>query len=154
MKTSAAYGPVVLVGGVGTAAAALAAYCAASGVQRYAEIGNSYPGFVTSLAATVGYFLSAICGACVLGGRMFIVAAARPDAAGKIDAGVFRAHVLVQRAALAWMIIAAAMVPVAAADSSGVGVGRLLVSGAVGDAVTASEPPRAWSVVFVCAAAS
>ena len=142
----------MLAGGVVAAMVGLAVYCAASGVQRYAEIGDSYPGAPTSFAATIGSFLAAICGGCVLGGRLFVVVGARPDAAGRIDAGVFRAHLLVQRAAIVWMVIAAVMVVVAAADRSGVGVGRLLSSGAIGDAVTALEQPRAWIVVLVCAA--
>jgi cytochrome c oxidase assembly factor CtaG len=146
------YGRLVLAGGVVAAMVGLAVYCAASGVQRYAEIGDSYPGAPTSFAATIGSFLAAICGGCVLGGRLFVVVGARPDAAGRIDAGVFRAHLLVQRAAIVWMVIAAVMVVVAAADRSGVGVGRLLSSGAIGDAVTALEQPRAWIVVLVCAA--
>jgi cytochrome c oxidase assembly factor CtaG/putative copper export protein len=150
----AAYGPLVLVGGVLTAAAGLAVYCAASGAQRYAEIGNAYPGMATSLAATIGYFLAAVCGGAVLGGRVFVLAGARPDADGKIDAGVYRAHLLVERAAIAWALIAAAMAVVSAADAGGVGVGRLVASGAIGDMITASEAPRAWIVVFLCAAVS
>lgn len=134
--------------------AGLCVYCAVSGVQRYAETGSGYPGAPTSLAATIGYFLGAICGGCVLGGRLFVVAGARPDAAGRIDAGVFRAHQLAQRAAIAWMVLAATMVVVAAADGAGVGVDRLLASGAIADAVGASEQSRAWIVVLVCAAAS
>ena len=151
-RGSVAYGPLVLAGGVGAGVAGLAVYCALSGVTRYAEIGDGYPGFPTCVAATVGYFLAAILGGFVLGGRVFIVAGARPDPAGKIDAGVYRAHLAVQRAAIAWAVIAAAMVVLAAADGSGVGVGRVVASGAIGDAVGASEPPRAWIVVVVCAA--
>ena len=149
-----AYGPLVLAGAAVAAVVGLTCYCAASGARRYVEVGNGDPGVLTSSAATVGYFLAALCGACVLGGRVFVVVGARPDAAGKIDAGVYRAHLLVQRAAIAWVVIAAAMVVVAAADGSGVGLGRLLASGAIGDAVTASEQPRAWIVVLVCAVAA
>ena len=43
--------------GVGAAVAGLAVYCALSGGTRYAEIGDSYPGLPTGVAATVGYFL-------------------------------------------------------------------------------------------------
>lgn len=148
------YGPLVLAGASMIAAVALAVYCAGSGVERYAESGDSYPGYTTSFAETIGYFLSAIAGGVVLGGRLFVVTGARPDAAGKIDAGVYRAYLLVRWAAIMWVVIAAAMVVIAAADGSGVGVGRLLASGAIGDAVTALESPRAWIVVLVCAAAA
>ena len=44
------------------------------------------------------------------------------------------------------------MVVVAAADGSGVGIGRLLTSGAITDVVTALEQSRAWIVVALCAA--
>jgi cytochrome c oxidase assembly factor CtaG len=144
----------VLAGGVLASMICLAAYCAATGVGRYAEVGNRYPGATTSYAATIGYFVATMCAGSVLGGRVFVIAGARPDAAGKIDAGVYRAQLLVERAAIAWTVIAGLMVPVAAADASGVGVGRLLASGALGDAVAASEQARAWVVVLVCAAAA
>lgn len=151
-RRARAWGPVVLWGGAATGVVGLAIYCAVSGRQRYLETGNAYPGLFINFMATGGYFLAALCGACVVGGRVYVVIGARPDAAGNIDAGVYRAHLLVQRTAVAWAVIAAVMVVVAAADGSGVGIGRLLASGAIGDVITALEQPRAWVVVVLCAA--
>ena len=94
-----AWGPVVLWGGAAAGVVGLAIYCAASGSQRYVETGDAYPGLFISFTATAGYFLAAICGSCVVGGRVFVLIGARPDAAGNIDAAVYRAHLLVQRAA-------------------------------------------------------
>jgi cytochrome c oxidase assembly factor CtaG len=149
-----AWGPLLWLAGAGAGVGGLVIYCAASGSRRYVETGNTYPGLFISCAATAGYFLAAICGGCVVGGRVFVLIGARPDAAGTIDAGVYRAHLLVQRAAVAWAVIAAVMVVVATADGSGVGIGRLLTSGAIADVITALEQPRAWIVVALCAAAA
>ena len=151
-RRTRAWGPVVLCGGAAAGLVGLAIYCAASGSQRYVETGDTYPGLFSNFLATAGYFLAALCGACVVGGRVYVLMGARPDAAGNIDAGVYRAHLLVQRAAVAWAVIAAVMVAVAAADGSGVGIGRLLGSGAIWDVITALEQPRAWIVVVLCAA--
>ena len=151
-RRSRAWGPFVLWGGAAAGIVGLAVYCTVSGSQRYVETANAYPGLFISWAATAGYFLAALCGAYVVGGRVYVLIGARPDASGNIDAGVYRAHLLVQRAAVAWAVTAAVMVVVAAADGSGVGIGRLLVSGAIGDVITALEQPRAWIVVVLCAA--
>jgi cytochrome c oxidase assembly factor CtaG len=151
-RTTRAWGPAVLWGGAAAGVVGLAIYCAASGSQRYVETADTYPGPVINFMATAGYFLAALCGACVVGGRVYVLTGARPDAAGKIDAGVYRAHLLVQRAAVAWAVIAAVMVAVTAADGSGAGIGRLLATGAVWDVITALEQPRAWIVVVLCAA--
>ena len=136
-RRSRAWGPFVLWGGAAAGIVGLAVYCTVSGSQRYVETANAYPGLFISWAATAGYFLAALCGAYVVGGRVYVLIGARPDASGNIDAGVYRAHLLVQRAAVAWAVTAAVMVVVAAADGSGVGIGRLLVSGAIGDVITA-----------------
>ena len=151
-RTTRAWGPVVLWGGAAAGVVGLAIYCAASGSQRYVETADTYPGLLINFMATAGYFLAALCGACVVGGRVYVLIGAQPDAAGKIDAGVYRAHLLVQRAAVAWAVIAAVMVAVTAADGSGAGIGRLLATGAVWDVITTLEQPRAWIVVVLCAA--
>ncbi len=151
-RTTRAWGPVVLWGAAAAGVVGLAIYCAASGSQRYVETADTYPGLLINFMATAGYFLAALCGACVVGGRVYVLIGAQPDAAGKIDAGVYRAHLLVQRAAVAWAVIAAVMVAVTAADGSGAGIGRLLATGAVWDVITTLEQPRAWIVVVLCAA--
>ena len=134
---SVPWGSVLWLGGTAAGIVGLAIHCAASGAERYVETGDTYPGLSVSWAATAGYFLAAICGCCVVGGIVFLLMGARPEAAGNIDAAVYRVHLLVHQAAIGWTITAAMMVVVSAADSSGVGIGRLLTSGAIADVVTA-----------------
>jgi hypothetical protein len=146
------YGPVMLGTAVVALAGGLAAFCTVSAHALSGETWNGYSGLVTSAGDVVGYFLAAVAGGCVVGARVAVIVGARPDPAGKIDAGVYRAYQLAGRAAIAWALIATAMVFISAADGSAIGVARLLTSPFVGNAVVVWEPSRGWIVVAVCAA--
>lgn len=105
-----------------------------------------------TVATAPGRFLSATAGAVCLGGLVLILVTARPDDRGIIDARPFRTHVLVERASAAWLVVAALMVALQAAADAGVSPARLLSSGMLSSALSASEAARAWVVVTACAA--
>ncbi|BBZ26890.1 hypothetical protein MMAD_11850 [Mycolicibacterium madagascariense] len=142
----------VVAGGCALSLAALLGYVLLAGDRVYALTGDSYPGLVTAAADVLGYFLASLVGAVCLGGLLYVVVTARPDVRGVIDAGPFRTHVLVERASVGWVLVAAAMVVVQAASDSGASALRLLGSGGMVDAVLASQPARAWIVVALAAA--
>jgi len=112
----------------------------------------------TTVAVAVGSFTAAVAGAGCLGGVVLILITARPDDGGVIDATAFRVHLLVERLSVVWAVTAAIMVIVQIAADAGLSLQLLLSSGRIsgigniGDALSASQPARAWVVVTICAA--
>ncbi len=133
-------------------AAVLAGHAVGSGARRYTEVGDSFPGTLTAVAEPVGFFTAALAGALCLGGLVYVALTARPDDTGVIDPGAFRVHAFAEVAAVVWLVAAVVMVPVQAANDSGVSVTRLVASGQISEALSGSEMGRAWIAVAVCAA--
>jgi putative copper resistance protein D len=142
---------LALVAGYLVMAAALIGYAVASGDTRFVAVGDSFPGTPTSVAEVVGYFTASLAGAVCLGGLVFVVTTACPDDRGVLDPASFRVHLLIERVAPIWVVSAAVMVVVQAANGAGVPVGRLIRSGAIGSAVSASEMARGWVAVVIFA---
>ncbi len=128
--------------GYATAAGAVAAYSAAA----------LSPATATTVAEIVGYFTAGVAGAMCLGGVLLVLITARPDDRGVLDPAAFRAHLVVERTSLVWLLSAAAMVVIQAAADAGVPATRLLTSGRLTAALGASETARAWVAVAVFAA--
>lgn len=141
-----------LLAGTALVAAALAGYALAAGPRRLSGTGASYPGDPISAAQLVGHFAGTLTGALCLGVLVVIVVTSVPDAEGRIDPAAFRLHLSVERAAICWAVVASAMVVVEAATAAGAPVSRLIGSGAIGDALAASESARGWCAAAVCAA--
>jgi cytochrome c oxidase assembly factor CtaG len=140
-----------LAAGCVAALAGLFCDALASGERVYTTSGESYPGPVTAVAEPVGYCLAALAAGLCFGGLLYIVVIARPDPRGVIDERAFRIHLVVERVSVVWALTATAMVVVQAASNAGVSAMRLLASGALGDAVRASEMSRAWIAVVLAA---
>ena len=136
-----------LVAGFVAALGGLIWYALASGQHVYAVKGDPYPGAATAMAEPLGYFVATLTGFVCLGGLLYVLVVARPDARLVIDEKVFRAHLLVEWSSVVWAVTAAAMVVVQAANDAGVPAARLLGSGALGDAILVSEMSRAWIAV-------
>jgi putative copper resistance protein D len=138
--------------GVVGAVAALVGYVLAAGERIYRATGDSYPGLLTAAAEPVGFFAATLAGALTVGGLTYVALTARPTQAGVIDAPAYRAHLLVERAATAWALLAAGMVVIQASHSAGAPVGDVLTSVALPQTIVASEMSRAWVVVALMAA--
>jgi putative copper resistance protein D len=132
----------LLLAGFAVAAAAVGVYVAAV----------LSPTAATTAARSVGYFTAAVAGAACLGGLIVVLITARLDERGVIDAGAFRAHLVVERLSPLWTIAASVMVVVQAAADAGVSTTRVLSSGGFPAALGASESARGWFVAAVCAA--
>ncbi|AKK27149.1 cytochrome c oxidase assembly protein [Mycobacterium sp. EPa45] len=141
-----------IVGGYLAMLAALATYAVAAGELRFTATGDSYPGTATSVAELIGYFTATLAAAVCLGALVVVVVTAEPDERGVLDAASFRVHLLAERLAPIWLVTALAMIPVQAANASGVPVARLIIGGGLGSALGASEMARGWIVVAVVAA--
>ena len=129
----------------------LAWYASVSRASVYASTGNSFPGTVTAVAEPLGYFLATLAGALTIGGLAFVVMTARPDNRGVIDERSFLVHVLVERVAALWAVLAAAMTVIQAASDAGVPILHVLDGPFLVDAVLASEMARAWIAVTLAA---
>ncbi len=143
----------VLIAGAIATLAAVSAYAIASGAMRFAAAGVPYPGAATSVVEFAGHFAGALTGALCLGLLTVIVTTTTPDEDGRIDSDAFRLHLWVGRIAICWLLASAAMVLIDAANAAGVPVSRLVTSGAIGDAIGASESARGWCAATVAAAA-
>jgi putative copper resistance protein D len=129
----------------------------AAAIAVYAMVVLS-PTISTTVAVAAGSFTAAVAGAGCLGGVVLILITARPDDDGVIDATAFRVHLLVERLSAVWAVTAAIMVIVQIAADAGLSLqllfssGRISGIGNIGDALSASQPARAWVVVTICAA--
>ena len=129
----------------------------AAAIAVYAIVFLS-PTISTTVAVAVGSFTAALAGAGCLGGVVLILITARPDDGGVIDATAFRVHLMVERLSVVWAVTAMIMVIVQIAADAGLSLqllfssGRISSIGNIGDALSASQPARAWVVVTVCAA--
>lgn len=142
-------GGFALLAGYLAMVGATAGYTVASGDRRFVATGDSFPGWVTTLAETVGYFTATLSGALVIGALVYIVTTAHPDDRGVLDADSFGLHRFAERVALVWLVSAAAMIPIQAADDSGIAVSRLAGPEAFGVALGASEMARSWIAVAI-----
>ena len=115
----------------------------------YASTGDSFPGLLTAVLEPVGYFTASLTGALTFGGLVYVAITARPAMSGVIDESAFRTHLVIEKAAAAWAIVATTMVAVQAASDAGLPVLRLVGSAKITDAVASSEMARAWVVVAI-----
>lgn len=137
--------------GIIAVSAGLACYALAVGERTYTAGGESYPGALTSVAEPVGYFVASLAGGLCLGGLLYVVVVARPDAHRVIDDRAFRTHLMVERWSVIWALTAMVMVVIQAASNAGVPVTRLLGGAGIVDAVATSAMSRAWIVAAAAA---
>ncbi|CAN3127926.1 cytochrome c oxidase assembly protein [Mycobacterium sp. smrl_JER01] len=132
-------------------AVAVGGYASTSAAARFSATGRGFPGAVTNLAEYLGSFAASLTAAFCFGLLVVVVTTAVPDDEGRIDAAAFRFHLWVERASVVWFVLAAAMVLVDTASASGVSVSRVVASGALADALAASESARGWGAATVAA---
>ncbi|MEE6138770.1 cytochrome c oxidase assembly protein [Mycobacterium sp. 050128] len=138
---------LALVAGSVTALLGLVGYALVSGTRVYSASGEQYPGAVTAVAEPVGYFIATLAGCICLGGLLYVIVVAWPDADGVIDEGAFRIHLVIEYVSVVWAVSAIAMVVIQAASTAGASVTQLVGSAAMIDAIEVSEMSRAWVAV-------
>ena len=144
VRRSRAVGPLILAG-YAAAAAAVAGYA----------LTFPAPAPSTAAAQALGSFTATLAGAVCLGGLVLILTTARPDDRGVIDPAALRAHRVVERMSVVWLVTALVMVFVQIAADAGLSLPLLFSSdriGSIGNVLSASAYVRAWLVVTVCAA--
>jgi len=144
VRRSRAVGPLLLAG-YAAAAAAVAGYA----------LTFPAPAPSTAAAQALGSFTATLAGAVCLGGLVMILTTALPDDRGVIDPAALRAHRVVGRMSVVWLVTALVMVFVQIAADAGLSLPLLFSSdriGSLGNVLSASAYVRAWVVVTVCAA--
>lgn len=144
VRRSRAVGPPLLAG-YAAAAAAVAGYA----------LSFPAPAPSTAAAQALGSFTATLAGAVCLGGLVLILITARPDDRGVIDPAALRAHRVVERMSVVWLVTALVMVFVQIAADAGLSLPLLFSNdriGSTGNVLSASAYVRAWVVVTVCAA--
>ncbi|MDX2377591.1 cytochrome c oxidase assembly protein [Microbacterium sp. LRZ72] len=144
---------IIFISGVAVALAlgAPIAFTASLGDTGYSMLSRSYPGSVTALFSTTLRTIVDAASWLTIGSlvvMMGVLAAPRRRALEVVAALELR---VLRYALLGWMLAAAALVPVDAADANGLSIARLAEPGALGYLVEAAYLPKAWVVVFFAA---
>ena len=133
----------------------LAGYAAAAAAVAGYALTFPAPAPSTAAVQAFGSFTATLAGAVCLGGVVLILITARPDDRGVIDPAALRAHRVVERMSVVWLVTASVMVFVQIAADAGLTLPLLFSSdriGSIGNALSASAYVRAWVVVTICAA--
>jgi len=133
----------------------LAGYAAAAAAVAGYALTFPAPTPSTAAAQALGSFTATLAGAVCLGGLVLILITARPDGRGVIDPAALRAHRVVERMSVVWLVTALVMVFVQIAADAGLSFPLLFSSdriGSIGDVLSASAYVRAWVMVAICAA--
>lgn len=130
---------------------AVGVYGLVSEAHRYVVAGNPDPGAFISVAEPVGWFAASLSSAVCLGALVCVLMMSWPKPDGLIDAVAYQIHLVAERASIAWLMLASAMVLVQAANDSGATLPELLGGTALFDSIAASEIARGWTVEAICA---
>lgn len=115
------------------------------GSSSYDRLSCGYPGLLTSMLSALLRLSADVAGGITVGG-LFAAAFLTPRRSRMLIDNR-RDLRLVRPAATIWLIAAALLVPIDAADADGVPLTKLLTPGAIGYLVQASYLPGAWIVV-------
>ncbi len=134
------------------AVALVVSVTAISGESRYTATGDSYPGMFTSVAYVLLRFVAALSGAWALGSLFFALTCTRFTRAGRVGPDGYAALSTAGRAGVVWLVSAVALIPLSAADATGIGIGEAVQRGVIADLIPPNEAPKAWMVTAIAAA--
>ena len=128
------------------------AFSVALGETPYSMLSRGYPGALTSVISTSLRVVADAASWLTIGALVVVLGVqAAPRRQPLEDAVGLELRVL-RHALLVWMLAAAALVPVDAADANGLDIARLTQPGALGYLVEAAYLPKAWVFVFAATA--
>lgn len=143
-----------LVAVVGIPAAIVIAVVAAEGQVTYQLVSASYPGAVTANMSAVLQLVALTASTVSIGATTYSLFIKRRVGRERMSLDYSSDLKIVRRSSLVWLCSAIVLVPVDAADSSGLTIERLLTPGALPYLVEATYLPRAWIAVVICAGAA
>jgi cytochrome c oxidase assembly factor CtaG len=130
------------------------AVVAAEGQITYQLVSSSYPGAVTANLSAVLQLIALISSTVCVGAATYSMFIKRRVGSDRMLLDYSSDLKIVRRSSLVWLCSAICLVPVDAADSSGLTLERLLTPGALPYLVEATYLPRAWIAVVICAGAA
>ncbi|MFI5780730.1 cytochrome c oxidase assembly protein [Nocardia sp. NPDC051570] len=122
------------------------------GQRPYHQQGLDYPGYAAALTYVLLRLIAALAGGFTLGPLLYALFCTAPTAAGRVDVDGYAGVRLAERASMLWVLATAVLIPVSAADSAGLGIGKAARIGALGALITATEKPKAWIVATIAVA--
>ncbi|OZC76936.1 hypothetical protein CH274_19920 [Rhodococcus sp. 06-418-5] len=134
------------------AAALVVVVTVVSGDTRYAASGDSFPGTVTSLSYVLLRFTATLAGAITVGSLAYGLMCTRFGRAGRVGPEGYAALLTAGRSSLVWLAAALVLIPVSAADATGIGIGDAVARGVIVDLIPPNEAPKAWMVSAIAAA--
>ncbi|MEV6774019.1 cytochrome c oxidase assembly protein [Nocardia sp. NPDC051030] len=123
----------------------------AAGEAPYREAGVGYPGLGAALGYVLLRVIAAVAGGVALGALVYTVCCTAANRDGRVEVDGYAGLRVVQRASVLWMLAAIALIPVSAADLSGLPLSRVVRTGALAALIEADEKPKAWIVVALLA---
>jgi hypothetical protein len=135
--------PLVIVVGV----------VAAEGQTTYQSVSSSYPGAVTANLSAALQLIALVASTVCVGAACYSAFVRRRVGSDRMLLDYSSDLKLVRGSSLVWLCAAICLVPVDAADSSGLTIERLLTPGALPYLVEATYLPRAWIAVVICSSA-
>lgn len=126
---------------------------ALEGQKTYQLVSDSYPGPLTANLSALLQLVALVASTVCIGAAVYSAFLRLRTGRDRMLADYAADLKLVRRSSLVWLVAAAALVPVDAADSSGLTISRLLTPGALPYLVEATYLPRAWIAVVICALA-
>jgi cytochrome c oxidase assembly factor CtaG len=143
-----------LVAAVAIPLAIVVAAVAAEGQLTYQLVSSSYPGAVTANLSAVLQLVALVSSTVCVGAASYSLFIKRRVGADRMLLDYASDLKIVRHSSLVWLCTAVCLVPVDAADSSGLTIERLLTPGALPYLVEATYLPRAWIAVVICAGAA
>jgi cytochrome c oxidase assembly factor CtaG len=156
MKTAQPIRPALrwwLVAAIAIPAAIVIGVVAAEGQTTYQLVSSSYPGAVTANLSAILQLVALVASTVCVGAAVYSAFVKRRVGSDRMLLDYSSDLKLVRRSSLVWLCAAICLVPVDAADSSGLTIERLLTPGALPYLVEATYLPRAWIAVVICSSA-
>lgn len=141
-----------LYGGVIACALALiVVVTVVSGDSRYTASGDSFPGTFTALAYVLLRFTAALSGAIAVGSLVYGLVCTRFTREGRVGPDGYACLLIASRSSSVWLVSALTLIPLSAADATGMGIGEAVQRGVITDLIPPNEAPKAWMVTVVAA---
>jgi cytochrome c oxidase assembly factor CtaG len=127
---------------------------AAEGQITYQLVSSSFPGALTANLSAVLQLAALVASTVCVGAATYSLFVKRRVGRDRMLLDYGSDLKIVRGSSLVWLCAAICLVPVDAADSSGLPIERLLTPGALPYLVEATYLPRAWIAVVICAGAA
>ncbi|MFD4366992.1 cytochrome c oxidase assembly protein [Rhodococcus sp. NPDC058521] len=136
----------LVVGALACTVAAAVVVTVVSGESRYSASGDAFPGAFTALTYVLVRLIASLTGAMTVGSLVHALVCTRITRRGRIGPDGYGSLLIASRSSAVLLVSAVVLIPVSAADSTGIGVFDAVRRGVIADLVSPNEAPKAWMV--------